>query len=1063
MSARKNKTQRIFGKSLSKLLGKWLEGGITSSLRRLLGIGATVGVGAAAVAVSPAAITIGAVGMLMLYMGLTAHEVYKAGEEKEAQDRKWRDVIVRLGTQNITEATILQELRAQSVYADLDHDALAEAIASVMEIAQDTQGDVAGLWAQLEGQTDAIQAVSELLESHQDQFDTAIPELQSSLVSIEQGLKELLRHQPRFAIESDIDPDDPRSLFLYQARKVQVFGRESVQEALCDFLGQHDKTTRPFAWWLLTGPGGTGKSRLALELCLEARKLGWSAGRLDKTQDIKDWAGWKPVKPTLIVVDYAALRIEETKESRRLGVRISDLAARSGEFEFPVRMLLLERDPLGHWYEKLWEVGVERMLMEKTFHRIAEKSLHLEPLDEEAIRSIFDSIAPNLLDDWKTTYARFCKFDPRSRPLFAAFLAETLRDNPGSVEFDQEDVLRSIIKRYSSRIWEPAGIRYEGPDSDVSSKKHIALLVLATMCRGLELKADLFGSLDGIPESVDHFNPDWHHTLSGEHPEDTLAPLQPDMLGELFVLDYFGEPSNKLRLPLLHETAFDRNPLDTVAFISLAAMDFPGHPTLDALIMRIPETHRAKAGWCLLAGWLLSMFDSPEPLKLEKAEKLYGLLNELAGKHPDHNEYQWVMADASLTYTNTLRTFGRLDNAIEVANRTIGIYEHLINSEGCKNLRGDLAWAHSSLGVALEADHQLVGAVDAYDKAIAICEQLINKEGRKELRSNLAGLYGNRGEAMRIQGEPSIAVAYGEKTIKIYEQLVEKEGRSDLRGDLAKAYSNQGLAERAQDQLGAAGKYHTKAIQIRKELVEEGGREDFRNDLAASYSNRGIVLDAQGQTDNAMEDHDRAIEIREELVKQESRTDLQNDLAMAYNNRSGVHGEKEDYESAFSDISRAIELYSRLVFHEHRSELTWNLAMAYCMQGSILGATDRLPEAWGSFISGIELLEPAVKAGKCDLLPHLLDMACQICCIADSTEKTSNAVIWLVKTISHLQVEIDAGRITEKLKARSSNFYTHTFGQLDALIAAGLDGYAYVSPFVQLGLFKYKTPPGYAE
>ena len=71
----------------------------------------------------------------------------------------------------------------------------------------------------------------------------------------------------------------------------------------------------PLRWRLATGPGGVGKSRMALEYCF-ALGPAWYAGFFDATDTHVDWATWQPVAPTLIIADYAQRQAKSTDKNR---------------------------------------------------------------------------------------------------------------------------------------------------------------------------------------------------------------------------------------------------------------------------------------------------------------------------------------------------------------------------------------------------------------------------------------------------------------------------------------------------------------------------------------------------------------------------------------------------------------------------------------------------------------------------------------------------------------------------------------------------------------------------
>jgi len=95
-----------------------------------------------------------------------------------------------------------------------------------------------------------------------------------------------------------------------------------------------------FSWWAVIAPGGTGKSRLALELIDRVASRNWEAFFLTDTKWMKGTCrGWRPTRATLLVVDYAVVKQEQVLEC--LQILSSTLTAERG---FPkVRLLLLDR------------------------------------------------------------------------------------------------------------------------------------------------------------------------------------------------------------------------------------------------------------------------------------------------------------------------------------------------------------------------------------------------------------------------------------------------------------------------------------------------------------------------------------------------------------------------------------------------------------------------------------------------------------------------------------------------------------------------------------------------
>ncbi|HZO66224.1 MAG TPA: hypothetical protein VFB74_14560 [Kribbellaceae bacterium] len=109
-------------------------------------------------------------------------------------------------------------------------------------------------------------------------------------------------------VELDWDPDGSRADLLHPRYGVVPFlGRTELLSNLMLWREHPD----PLRVVVLTGAGGFGKTRTAIEVCIEAARAGWTVGllaladerRLDRVADLRDWPG-----RLLVAVDYAETR-----------------------------------------------------------------------------------------------------------------------------------------------------------------------------------------------------------------------------------------------------------------------------------------------------------------------------------------------------------------------------------------------------------------------------------------------------------------------------------------------------------------------------------------------------------------------------------------------------------------------------------------------------------------------------------------------------------------------------------------------------------------------------------
>jgi hypothetical protein len=129
-------------------------------------------------------------------------------------------------------------------------------------------------------------------------------------------------------------PTSENYRFHFRAQRVPFLGRDDEFQRLQEFL----ESTYPLTWWIVTGSGGLGKSRLALELC-KRYASSWHTGFLLLNHGFESyWHEWQPKQPTLIIVDYIISRVEDIHNILVM------LLSRTIPLNWPVRLLLLERE-----------------------------------------------------------------------------------------------------------------------------------------------------------------------------------------------------------------------------------------------------------------------------------------------------------------------------------------------------------------------------------------------------------------------------------------------------------------------------------------------------------------------------------------------------------------------------------------------------------------------------------------------------------------------------------------------------------------------------------------------
>ena len=340
----------------------------------------------------------------------------------------------------------------------------------------------------------------------------------------------------------------PPKPYEYRANMTALQGRKTELDKLTEFV---TSTKDPFRWWAVTGPGGSGKSRLALELQKRiSGAYGWTCKNCGTRKDYADLEGFFDActHSTLVVVDYV------NTHARALGEQMALLMDK--ERSHPLRVLLLERgDTAGgsEWTEQLYPNPYDRNQLERLCWQ--PDFLALSPLEDAQLRAVIRSFAENLRQsglsshpaptdqDCKDLLDRLKAIDgDLRRPLYALFLTGAWMQGEDPAHWDRRDVLDYITDRecglLQARLRELT--RREMPSW---SRACLTLYRLATARLGPELEeakavfpkkkweyivaAAAEAGLEGPEELLERLG-----LLRGNG----LVPMQPDLMGEYFVL-----------------------------------------------------------------------------------------------------------------------------------------------------------------------------------------------------------------------------------------------------------------------------------------------------------------------------------------------------------------------------------------------------------------------------------------------------------------------------------------------------------------------------------------------
>ena len=466
----------------------------------------------------------------------------------------------------------------------------------------------------------------------------------------------------------------PENVFHYKSRMSAFSGRETELQALLDFVTTDPGL--PFRWWALTGPGGSGKSRLALELRDRvAERGGWDCHVLTQT-DYDDLSRALENRPrcTLLIADYVQAH------ARELGRAMQGLLDQPRSA--PLRLLLVERggkapdaDLAGFdWVAQLYEDVHDKSKLKRRCYR--DSFLELDPLDDAPLKAVMRSFAEKQREqgkahalpgeaDCRMLLDKLDEIDPGlRRPLYALFLTDAWMDGQDVTHWDRERAMDEILDREArlldERIRQVTGQsranrtllaacldlqRFatartgSAEPGELPSRcpAQYKLIAQAAERAGLEAPADFLQSV-GLSDAA------------------RLRPLEPDLLGEYFVLRWLlAERDADKRLDFLRRVW--KHADDAFIFFARLSSDHghllnerPEHwlrvlPSPEAL--ELPEDAASAVRYAML-----TVNATYECSHAETCRKLTDRLEALHGAYPGHAEIALRFAKGLFNLSN---------------------------------------------------------------------------------------------------------------------------------------------------------------------------------------------------------------------------------------------------------------------------------------------------------------------------------------------------------------------------------------------------------------------------
>lgn len=762
------------------------------------------------------------------------------------------------------------------------------------------------------------------------------------------------------------EPKTELQFLRVDLRATTLIGRERDLGALEAWLA----SDRLITVRCVTGRAGVGKTRLAIELCEQAEKAGWSAGFAQYEQFpefIKQAARWRWSKPTLVVIDYAAALASELRTWLNILARPE---ARAGGNK--LRLLLLERHAerdFGWWADLTRTVSFsdpapdeladplepvpllslnaveERRILLAEAIRLAGQIARIHPIPEPPPPGA-DADFDRRLGDHTIS----------NEPLYLMMAgAEAIRTGAAAaLALTRTDLAKRAANREREKLKRLA-TQWGLPDQLVG---HLAMCVtLQGGCsaeEALQLITEERGTM-GFPETG--FPEDLVDRLAEALPISSGAAVdavQPDLIGEAFLLQGMQQHRRfpKLQTEIV-KRAWRRAGGKVATTLIRTAQDYAGgdanHRSVLWLRFLADQTDDVR-GLAMLAGEFPKETLALRELATEVQERISRALSEEAKGKP---ELRPLLASSRNNLAIRLNYLGRREEALAAALEATELYCELAIQRP-EAFRLHLAGSLITLTSMLSALGRREAAQLAAEKAVALCREPTARRP-DAFRPELAMSLNNLSIVLGALSRREEALAAALEATELYCELAGQ--RADaFRPHLAASLHN--LAIRLSD-LGrreAALKKAAKATALYRELAAQWP-DAFRPDLAMSLNNLSNTLSDLGRREAALTAAKEAVGIRRELVAQRSSA-FRSDLAGSLTTLANALSDFGRPEAAVAAAEEGVVLYRGLA-EQQPDAFRPDLAVSLAVQANCLDAMDLAADAIETNIKAIATLHPA--------------------------------------------------------------------------------------------------------
>ena len=707
---------------------------------------------------------------------------------------------------------------------------------------------------------------------------------------------------------------------------------------------------------LVIGEGGTGKTRLALQLSQElAEESQWRAYWVSPGEETNAAVAANESRiPVLLILDYAETR-------NNIGKFLAQVIR--NEAKANVRVLLLARS-VGEWWQQL--IASTVAVLSETLTSV--QPIALGPLtDPSGQREVFQLARQAFAAELNTSYpetAQLPSLDPCAPALVvhAAALLMVLDHRTGQVTGTgphANDVIAGLL-RHEARYWQQTQVPYGLDLGPVVSRRVVAVGTLVG-ADDEESAVRVLSALDDLADpAVRGRAARWLHDL---YPPDAatavasewIAPLRPDLVAEnlvvgvlndhpqltLAVLGGLDEQRAVRTLTLLARTALS-DPVASNLILHALTSDFP-HLAVPALAVAIetnPHIGEQLADIFESRQWPLDLVNRIAQVLPEASVALArvaaAIFQHLADATTDDSRKR---SSNLISLSNRLADLGRREDALAAIDEAVSAYRQLAATRPDTFLP-NLAVSLNNQSNRLSQLGRREDALAAADEAVSAYRQLAATRPDTFL-PNLAASLNNQSNRLSQLGRREDALAAADEAASAYRQLATTRPDAYL-PNLALALNNQSvcLADlgRHEDALAAADEAVSAYRQLAATLPDA-----FLPDLAGSLSNQSGCLAMLGRHEDALAVGVEAVSAYRQLAATRPDAYLPY-LALALNNQTGSLAQLGRHQDALAAADEAVSTYRQLAATRPDAYLPY-LALALSNQSSSLAHLRRHQDA----------------------------------------------------------------------------------------------------------------------